>query len=327
MAKFKPPYDPELLKSLAMNPGFPPFASKEILDAVRDSVNQVSMVETTMTDPEISHEEVSIPGPGGKLALSIVRLKKSVGGPRPIIYFMHPGGLILGDKLLCIQGTFDWIKENDAVVVSVDYRLAPEHPYPAQINDCEAGLKWVISQASELKIDLSKLILAGMSAGGGLAAALALKFCNEGGPKVLAQCLIWPMLDDKMETASTKQFMDATTWSGANSIHAMEMVIPGLRGTEGVPIYAFPARATDLTKLPQAFVDVGGAEMFRDEDVEYASRMAAAGVSVELHVWPGAYHGSDVNVPSAMISQTACATRAAWLKRILTHAEKAKAKL
>ena len=320
MAPHKPPYDPELLEVYNATPLLPPL-TKELVVQVNGSLEAITTVEATMTDPEITHEEINIPGHAGKLSLSILRKKNSLGGQRPVIYYIHGGGLIIGNKLINIQGTFEWIKELDAVVVTVEYRLAPEHPYPAAIDDCYAGLLWVAANSRDLGINLERLILAGNSAGGGLAAALALLVRDKGGPKILAQCLIYPMLDDRMETVSSKQFMNEGTWMGVNNIKAWDWYIPGIRGKKDVPIYAAPSRATDLTGLPQTWLDVGGAELFRDEDTEYAMKLAEFGVPVEFHIWPGSWHGSDMMAPDSLLSKTTNATRLAWFKRILAHAD------
>jgi len=320
MAPHKPPYDPELLEVLNATPVLPPL-TKELVTQINGSLATLSTVEAVMTDPEVTHEELSIPGPAGKLDLSILRKKNSLGGPRPVIYYIHGGGLILGSKLINIQSTFDWIKELDAVLISVEYRLAPEHPYPAATDDCYAGLMWVAGNAKKLGINLERLILAGHSAGGGLAAALALLVRDRGGPKILAQCLIYPMIDDRMKTVSSKLFMNEGTWMGVNNIKAWDWYIPGRRGSENVPIYAAPSRATDLTGLPQAWLDVGGAELFRDEDAEYANKLAECGVPVEFHVWPGSWHSSDTMAPDSLLSKSTNLTRLAWFKRILAQAD------
>jgi len=316
----KPPYDPELLEVYNATPLLPPL-TEEIVVQVNGALAAISTVEATMTDPEVTHEEITIAGPAGKLALSILRKKNSRGGPRPVIYYMHGGGLIVGSKLTNIQSTFEWVKELDAVLVTVEYRLAPEHPYPAATNDCYAGLMWVAANAQKLGVNLARLILAGHSAGGGLAAALALIVRDRGGPEILAQCLIYPMLDDRMETVSSKQFMNEGTWMGVNNIKAWDWYIPGLRGSSNVPIYAAPSRASDLAGLPQTWLDVGGAELFRDENSEYAAKLAACGVPVEFHVWPGSWHSSDIMAPDSLLSKSTNATRLAWFNRILALAE------
>ena len=225
--------------------------------------------------------------------------------------------MILGSKLFLIEHTFEWIKQLDAVLISVEYRLAPEHPNPAPIEDCYAGLKWVFANAKSLGINTEKVIVAGHSAGGGLSAGLSLLARDCGGPKIFAQCLIYPMLDDRMITASSKQFMNEGTWTGVNNVKAWEWYIPGHLSAKEVSIYAAPARATDLSGLPPTWIDVGGNEVFRDENAAYATKLAEDGNSCELHIWPGAWHGFDTFVPTAALTKSCLDTRLAWFKRIL----------
>jgi len=226
--------------------------------------------------------------------------------------------MVLGSKLFMIEGTFDWVKKLDAVVIAVEYRLAPEYPNPAPIEDCYAGLKWVSENTGKLGLDKERIIISGCSAGGGLTAGLALLARDRGGPKVFAQCLICPMLDDRMTSASSRQFMNEGTWTGVNNIKAWEWYVPGHLKAKEVSIYAVPSRATDLSGLPQTWVDVGGNELFRDENTEYASKLAADGVSVELHVWPGGWHAFDFMAPNAKITKICLDTRLAWFRRVLS---------
>ncbi|KAH8602043.1 esterase LipW [Bisporella sp. PMI_857] len=319
MPPLKPPYDPELVHILNAIPPMPLFTN-EVVKQQRAGLAVISTPEVTLVDPAIVHEEVSIPGPGGKISLSILRTKTSASSPRPLIFYIHSGGMILGSKLLMIGGTFEWIKELDAVLISVEYRLAPEHPFPAGLEDCYTAFKWAGDHAGELGIDTGKLIVAGHSAGGGLAAGLSMMVRDRGGPRILAQCLNCPMLDDRVMDASSQQYVDEGIWTGANNKVAWNWYLNGKRGSKDVSPYAAPARATDLTGLPTAWVDVGSAECFRDEDVAYAGKLSEAGVGVELHVWPGAFHCFDLMAPDAVLSKSARTTRLAWFKRVLAQA-------
>lgn len=321
MAAGIPPYDPELIEPLKLAPQLGTL-TKEILLQHRAIVNSVTTIETKINDPAISHEEQSIPGPSGNTVdVSILRSRTSSSGLSPGILYMHGGGMMIGNKLLGIEQTFEWVKQLDAVVISVEYRLAPDHPSPAALDDCYAALKYVNENAKGLGIDAGKIIVAGHSAGGGLAAGVALLARDRDGPELFAQCLIYPMLDDRGITSSSKQFMDEGTWSGKNNIQAWEWYIPGHLTADEVSIYASPSRAKDLSGLPQTWIDVGGAETFRDENVAYATQLAADGVSAELHVWPGAWHSFDVVAPNAAVTKVCLATRMAWFKRILSVAQ------
>ncbi|KIM98352.1 hypothetical protein OIDMADRAFT_43374 [Oidiodendron maius Zn] len=233
-------------------------------------------LEGTLTDSAICHEERTIPGPGGNIALGILRSKNSAGGLRPAIYYTYGGVMVFGTRFYEIGTTFEYIKQLDVVVVSVEYRLAPDHFDPAPVEDCFAGLQWVSEHATELGINSKKAVISGLSAGGGLAAGIALTARDRGGPDLLGQCLIYLMLDDRMSTVSSHQYI----------------------------LYAAPSRATDLSSLPPTWIDVGTAEVFRDENTE-------------LHVWPGAWHAFDIYAPDTEIAALCLETRMAWMKRTL----------
>jgi acetyl esterase/lipase len=203
------------------------------------------------------------------------------------------------------------------VVVSVEYRLAPETPHPGPINDCYAGLAWTAEHAAELGYEPGRLIVAGASAGGGLAAALALMARDKGGPALAGQMLICPMLDDRNDTFSARQMAGLGVWDAAANHTGWTALLGAARGGPDVSPYAAPARETDLSGLPPTFIDVGSAETFRDEDVAYAAGIWQAGGHAELHVWPGCFHGFDGMVPQAAISQEAKAARVRWLHRVL----------
>jgi acetyl esterase/lipase len=210
-----------------------------------------------------------------------------------------------------------WALEHRAVVATVEYRLAPEHPDPTPVEDCFAGLVWVSEHAAELGGDPERIIVTGTSAGGGLAAGTTLLARDRGGPAVLGQLLVCPMIDDRDATVSTRQFDGVGMWDrGANAV-GWGALLGERYGTDDVSVYAAPARARDLSGLPPTFIDVGSAEVFRDEDVDYASRIWADGGVAELHVWPGGTHGYDLIAPQAPISRQALVVRNQWLARIL----------
>ena len=202
--------------------------------------------------------------------------------------------MIAGNPRSGLAGVLPWVVDHDAVLVSVDYRLAPEFPDPYPVEDCYAGLVWTAENAAELGIDPERVIITGSSAGGGLSAGTALLARDRKGPKLIGQVLVYPMLDDRNETVSSHQYDGAGLWDRQSNLLGWTCLLGERRGTDDVSIYAAPARATDLSGLPPAFIDVGSAEVFRDEDVAYASALWAAGVQAELHVWPGAFHGSDL---------------------------------
>ncbi|OPG07213.1 alpha/beta hydrolase [Microbispora sp. GKU 823] len=261
-------------------------------------------------------EDVVIPGPGGHMRLRVYRLAAQ-DGPLPGVYWIHGGGMVLGSPEADDARAGSYVRRVGCVVVSVDYRLAPEHPHPAPVEDCYAGLAWTAAHAADLGIDAGRLAVGGVSAGGGLAAGTALLARDRGGPALVLQLLLCPMLDDREVTPSGRSFDNAVTWNRGSNRFGWSALLGDAAGGEDVPAYAAPARAADLSGLPPAYVDVGELEVFRDECAEYALRLARAGVSVEFHLWPGAFHGFDTVVPGAALSRRARAERVAALTRAL----------
>ncbi|MFD8555980.1 alpha/beta hydrolase [Streptosporangium canum] len=177
------------------------------------------------------------------------------------------------------------------------------------------GLYWI--HAAELGVDPDRLAVAGISAGGGLAAATVLLARDRGGPSLAFQMLICPMLDDRNTTPSSHEFAEAVVWNRAANLFGWAALLGDDAGTDGVSPYAAPARATDLSGLPPAYIDVGELEVFRDECVDYAQRLVRAGVSTEFHLYPGAFHGFDMVLPDTEISRRAAAERVVALRRAL----------
>jgi acetyl esterase/lipase len=223
--------------------------------------------------------------------------------PAPAFYWIHGGGMVLGDVSMDDASCAAQADTLKALVVSAEYRLAPEHPYPAPMDDCYAGLKWLADNAADLDIDPARIAIGGASAGGGLAAGLALLARDRGGPAICFQLLTYPMLDDRSTTASSHGNDDTRVWNRAANLTAWKAYLDGEPGSDGVEIYAAPARATDLSGLPPAFIPVGDLDNFHDEDVAYAQALQSAGVPVELHVYPGAFHGSNMLVADSPLSQ------------------------
>ncbi|KAH7355087.1 alpha/beta hydrolase fold-3 domain-containing protein [Rhexocercosporidium sp. MPI-PUGE-AT-0058] len=312
-----PPFDPELDAALA---GFPkesrPLDHAGVLQR-RQGIAPMCDPARIFTDPEIGREEITIPGPGGEIAMTILRPKKAADSPCPVFYYIHGGALVLGDRYFFLGNTFPLVKEFNAVVVSVEYRLAPESPAPAQVEDSYAGLKWVFENASKLGIDPAKIIVSGSSAGGCLAVGAGLMARDKKGPPIFALLLSFPMLDDRCNSVSIKQYMDDGAYTGSQNIAAWDMVLPGTRGSKDVSIYVAPSRAEDLSGLPPTYISVGAGDPFRDEDVAFASKLWEYGVSAELHVWQGAWHGFTGFVPTAEISVLAVKAEMDWLRRIL----------
>jgi acetyl esterase/lipase len=238
-----------------------------------------------------------------------------------VIFFIHGGGMIMGSAIFGLDLVLPWAVEAGAVVVSADYRLAPEHPDPTPARDCWAALRWTVCHADELGIDAGRIVVSGHSAGGGLAAGLALRARDEGGPRLLGQVLMCPMLDDRERTVSSRELDGDGVWDRTSNRTGWTALLGNRRAGSDVTSYAAPARAVDLSKLAPMYVDVGSNEIFRDEAVDYAARVWRCGGAAELHVWPGAYHCFEIVAPESEISQAALAARAAWFARCIRRTE------
>ncbi|MDE3205504.1 MAG: alpha/beta hydrolase [Acidobacteriota bacterium] len=247
-----------------------------------------------------------------------VRVHRARGaeGLLPCVYSIHGGGYVMGSYDMDDARFDSWCPELGVVGVSVEYRLAPEVPYPGPLEDCYRGLRWVHDRAEELGIDRDRIGVAGGSAGGGLAAALALLARDRGEVPLRFQLLDCPMLDDRQRTPSSR--LDGlAVWSRESNTFGWRSYLGDLYGGE-VPYTAAPARCEDLRGLPPAFVSVGTVDGFRDEDIDYATRLNQAGIPCELHVYPGACHGYQMAAGSAIAIQSERNVRA-WLTRQITH--------
>ncbi|WKX70604.1 alpha/beta hydrolase [Streptomyces sp. XD-27] len=246
-----------------------------------------------------------------EVPVRIYRPHQARGGA---IVWLHGGGFVMGD----VDTEHPWATRiadaSNTVVISVGYRLAPEHPFPAALDDAYAVLTWTAEHAAELGIDPQRIAVAGHSAGGGLAAAVALRARDQQGPPIRFQLLNQPGLDDRQETWSARNFTD-TPWMNRDKITASWRHYLGSR--PATP-YAAPARATDLSGLPPAHIATAELCPNRDENIDYAQRLLQAGVSVELHQWPGTFHGSQA-ILSAEVSQRQLAELGAVLHRALAE--------
>lgn len=267
--------------------------------------------------PRIAQVERKIPGAPGDPEIPVrIYTPDRCTPDSPAYLSFHGGGFILGDldteHARCLKMSID----GDAVVVSVDYRLAPENPYPAGVEDCYAALQWVAGEATMLGIDRNKIVIGGSSAGGALAAAVALMARDKSGPPIAMQMLFYPVIDDRGATESMRAGHDALVW---NSRHVRDMWghYIGPDRTE-VSSYAAPGRAAALANLPPAYVITCEHDPLRDEGLDYAIRMLQAGVPVELHNYAGTVHGFDLLIPSAKVSTRAFEDCVAAFRRATT---------
>ncbi|WP_066949946.1 alpha/beta hydrolase [Microtetraspora fusca] len=317
------PFDPALNAVLDRMPRMEgPAPSLETIPLIREAGGAVPTltVAEAIGAREIDAEERRIPGPDGAPDLEITVLRpRGLTAPVPGLYNIHGGGMISGHRDQDAPRLVALVEELGVVAVNVEYRLAPENPDPAPVEDCYAGLAWMSENAAELGVDSRRVVVMGGSAGGGLSAGVALLARDRGGPRLAGQMLLCPMLDDGNTTVSSRQYDGLGTWQRALNLVAWRALLGEKAGDPAadVSIYAAPARATDLSGLPPAFVEAGSAELFRDEDVAYASRIWAAGGQAELHIWNGAFHGFDIFAPDHEVTRAAVATRLSWLCRVL----------
>ncbi|MGX8903778.1 alpha/beta hydrolase [Streptomyces netropsis] len=320
-----PPFDPELsvaLEGLSKESREP--VTPENLEArqERDAASRPRpTAEDLRAEGRFEVTELRVPGPPGGPDVTLVSARPSgLAGPLPLLYYMHGGAMIMGNAWSVLPRILrEWALPLGMAVISVEYRLAPRTRYPGPLEDCYAGLVWASDHAAELDIDADRIVIGGKSAGGGLAAALALLTRDRGGPEPLGQLLLCPMLDDRDSTFSTHQMSGVGVWDRISHTTVWKALLGDRYGAADLPPYAAPSRATDLSGLPPAYIDVGSAEMFRDEDVAYANAIWQAGGQAELHVWPGAYHGFDGMAPRATLSQDARNARTRWLQRLLAQ--------
>jgi acetyl esterase/lipase len=311
----RPPYDPELQAALDLMPAPPPLTDA-MLPAIRS--NPISPpIATVIEGRPLTVTDHTVPGhDGAEITVSVIARTDHVRTDGAAVYMIHGGGMIMGDRWVGAEALADWVERYDVVGATVEYRLAPEFPDPVPVEDCYAGLTWFAGKSDELGFDATRILLTGGSAGGGLAAGVALLSRDRGTPQLAAQLLDCPMLDDRDATLSTQQFEGIGIWDRAANVFGWSSLLGERTNTDDVSIYAAPARATDLGGLPPAFLDVGSAEVFRDETIEYASKIWAAGGQAELHVFSGGFHGYEV-VSTAAVSRTTLEVREAWVKRYL----------
>ncbi len=253
--------------------------------------------------PGVDVEDHWVPGPAGDPEVMVrVYTPTSAGSGAPGLLWIHGGGMVMGNVAMDDLNCKGMAVTHGCVVASVEYRLAPEHPHPAPVEDCFAGLAWLVSSAGNLGVDPERIVVGGASAGGGLAAAVAL-LARDRGVGIVHQQLIFPMLDDRNTTRSSHYVTHPKVWNRRANLAGWTALLGKPAGSDGVSPYAAPARADDLSGLAPAFIIVGELDLFVDECIDYAKRLTEAGVPTELHVMPGAVHGTHMFLPDAPLSK------------------------
>ena len=254
--------------------------------------------------PGVVTEDHSVPGPEGapKVPVRFYRPGKKYGHV-PTMLWIHGGGYMLGDIDQEDQMCKQFSLAGKCNIVSVDYRLAPENPYPAPLEDCYAALKWLYAHANELGVDRTHIGIGGASAGGGLAAGLAILARDRAEIPVIFQLLVYPMINDCTIQPASEKYPDALFWTRESNLMGWRAYLGGEPGAKGVSCYAAASRIADMEGLPPAYITVGDIDLFAREDIDYAGRLIAAGVPTELHVYPGGCHAFDMLIPAADISK------------------------
>ncbi|KAK3346145.1 Alpha/Beta hydrolase protein [Lasiosphaeria hispida] len=295
------------MSNLRLDPGFAaalaPFANMPMpeqattaheLRAVTDSALSVLFVGRTLP-PTVTETAFTFPARDGT-PLTLYCYAPTVTDttkPGPAVLDIHGGGMVSGSPNLFAATLWPYVERANVTIYAVKYRLAPEFPFPTPVNDAYAALEWIQANAAEQNIDPTRIAVSGASAGGGIAAGLALKARDEKlSPPIAKLILVYPMLDDRTEMEPEHPMAPYLTWTSKNNVIGWTAYLGEDRSN--VSPYAAPARATDLSGLPRTFIDTGGLDLFRDEDIAFAARLAKANVDVELHLYPGVTHGYDM---------------------------------
>lgn len=320
-----PPFDAESRAALAAMPPRHDIANlTEFIDSLRDT-----------TAFEADDDELSM---GGAFALSMRHTTSYDGAQLPLmvctptgvvdghaahalpgIYFVHGGGMVSGTPRTGLIEILQMARPLGAVVVSVDYRLAPEHPDPTPLEDSYHGWVDTVTHVDDLGIDPHRLVMIGSSAGGALAAGTTLLTRDRGGAAATGVMLLNPMLDDRNDSVSALQMHGVDQWDREANDYGWTALLGDRRGTADVSAYSAPARASDLAGLPPLFLDAGSAETLRDETVRWADGIWRAGGEAELHIWPGGFHGYEFVAPHSRLAQETWQTRLRWLQRLLAE--------
>jgi len=289
-------YDPEFIDMIAVLPT--EFADLSDPASIRD-MRDGGLISLTGDQPDrddVVTDDRSIPGPEGApdVPVRIYTPRADTAGPRGALLYIHGGGFMFGSIDMMDAACQRYCAETDAVIVSVEYRLAPEDPFPAGLEDCYEALVWMVGHGPELGIDVDRVGVGGGSAGGGLSAATALLARDRSGPAICFQFLQIPELDDRLETPSMQRFTDTPLWNRPNAEWSWKHYLGDLHGGDDIPYLAAPSRCEDLSGLPPAYVSTMEFDPLRDEGLIYAMNMMRDGVQVELHSYPGTFHGSGL---------------------------------
>lgn len=318
----RPPYHPQVA---ALIDAIKPNNNLKLSDIPSLRAQTSPTAESVIGSRPILHHEQEVSSSGSSsILVSTFRRRSSIGEERkrPCIFHIHGGGLIAGNRFLAVGSILDWVIDLNLVCVSVEYRLAPEHPFPAALDDCTAALDWANKNADQLSIDSEKTCIIAGSGGAAIAAGLALRLRDEGQSmgKVAGMLLYSPSLDHRLQTTSSYQFVDGGVADRKSSESFWAWYLGGETGSydpDDISIYASPASATMLGGLPPVYMDIGACDVHRDQAVGFASKIWRDGGECELHVWPGGCHVFETLVPDLEISKECVGRRKMWIQRTL----------
>ncbi len=309
--------DSELKATYEQFPAFPVPKNASDYAAFRKIAEESFMfLDGVKNDHVVIEDRIGPHAPGAIDVPVRIYTPRSRTGLLPGLLWMHGSGFTTGTPKMDDGVLTRIVEEVGCVVVSVDYRLAPEHAFPSATDDCYAALVWLATHAQELGVNREHLAIAGQSAGGGICAAVGLMARDRGEVSLSFQMPLYACLDDRHVTSSSHAITDPRTWNRELSLKAWEVYLGNHREGDISP-YAAPIRATDLAGLPPTYMMIGTLDLMRDENIEYANRLMQAGVPTELHVYPGASHGFELMVPNASVSKRAADEYVSALKRAL----------
>ncbi len=317
--------DPDLLPGLERlaqaNGGFD--VAMDLEGARRASEARDDALLTKLYIPEgVVQETLSITSRHGHIIDLRICRPADVFGPQPVFYWMHGGGYVMGSARQGDAFTLRAASQLGMFAVSVEYRLAPETPYPGPLEDCYEGLTHLAENADALNLDNDKIIIGGVSAGGGLCAGLGLLVRDRSAFSLLGQLLLYPMIDDRNIAATSDTLADTLVWTRAANLFGWQSYLGDLFGSSDIPIYAAPARATALSGLPPTYLPVGDLDLFLDENIAYAHKLTRGGIPTNFHVFPGAYHGFNAFAPEAPASVACNAEIFSFIAKLLEEADK-----
>ena len=313
-------YHPEVKQTMtamaAMQAQAPPVAVHDIATRRQNSVYLLAIFDAIPLAKGVETKSFTTrTADGHEMEMVWYCPKPAPADPGPAILHVHGGGMIIFDVHSFHRVLNNTVAASGVPMLSVDYRIAPEHPHPTLLDDCYTGLVWLRDHAAELKIDPTRIGVMGESAGGGLAAGLALMARDRMfSPPLAKQILVYPMLDDR-NTVPDEELLPFLTWTYEDNLTGWAAYVgKDVIGTDKVSKYSAPARETDLSSLPPAYIDVGTLDIFAREDMEYAKKLLLSKVSVDFHLYSGCPHGFEGIVPDAEVSKRAIEGRLKAIK-------------